>query len=162
MGGRDDKGSMPGLVLESVDEFRTLVGRDIAKSEWVSVTQDRILAFAETTGDRQWIHLDAERARRESPYGSTIAHGFLTVSLLSEMFRSAVQIRGARIAINYGLNHVRFPAALPANSRIRGTFSLQSFKEVAGGSEVTLSVVVEAESAAKPCCVAEWILRYYP
>ena len=150
------------LVLESVDEFRTMVGQEVAKSEWVSLTQDRILAFAEATGDRQWIHLDSERAQRESPYGSTIAHGFLTVSLLSEMFRSAVQIRGVRMTINYGLNRVRFPAALPANSRIRATFCVQSFKEVAGGSQVTLSAVVESENAARPCCVAEWILRYHP
>jgi len=150
------------LVLESVDEFQTMVGKEIAKSDWVTVPQGRIQAFAEVTGDLQWIHLDSERAQRESPYGSAIAHGFLTLSLLSQLFRSAIEIRRARMTINYGLNRVRFPAAVPAGSRIRAIFSVQSFKEVANGAEVTFSVVVECEKVAKPCCVAEWILRYYP
>lgn len=149
------------LVLESVDEFQTMVGQEIAKSDWVSLTHDRIQAFAEVTGDRQWIHLDSERGQRESPYGSTIAHGFLTLSLLSQMFRSAIQIRGAGIMINYGLNRVRFPAPVPTGSRVRATFSVQAFKTVMNGSEVTFSVAVERENQSKPCCVAEWILRYY-
>ena len=149
------------LVVESVDEFATMLGRDIAKSDWLSVTQDRILAFAEATGDDQWIHVNPERAQRESPYGSTIAHGFLTLSLFSQMFRSAIEVRNTRLTINYGLNRVRFPAAVPAGSRIRATFSIQAFKKMADAAEVTLSVVVECENLAKPCCVAEWVLRYY-
>lgn len=148
------------LVLESVYELQAMMGREIARSDWVLLTQDRIQTFAEVTGDRQWIHLDSERALRESPYGSTIAHGFLTLSLLSQMFRSAVQIRDAAMTINYGLNRVRFPAAVPAGSRIRAAFSVQAFKTVISGVEVTFSIVVECENVAKPCCVAEWILRY--
>ena len=150
------------LILESVGEFQTMVGKESAKSDWVMVAQDRIQGFAEVTGDLQWIHLDSDRAQRESPYGSPIAHGFLTLSLLSQLFRSAIRIRRAGMTINYGLNRVRFPAAVPAGSRIRAIFSVQSFQEVANGAEVTFSVVVECEKVAKPCCVAEWILRYYP
>lgn len=145
----------------SVDELRTMVGREIATSGWIAITQDLIRAFAEITGDHQWIHLDQSRAERESPFGSTIAHGFLTLSMVSQMFSSAIRISGARITINYGLNRVRFPAAVPANSLIRATFSVQAFKEVAEASEVTFNVVVVCENVAKPCCVAEWILRYY-
>lgn len=148
------------LVLESACEFQTMMGREIARSDWISVTQERIQSFAHVTGDWQWIHVDSVRAQRESPYGSTIAHGFLTLSLLSQLFSSAIQIRDAGMTINYGLNRVRFPAAVPADSRIRATFSVQAFKTVIGGFEVSFSVVVESENAQKPCCVAEWILRY--
>lgn len=147
--------------MNSVTDLETMVGREIATSEWISVTQERIKAFAEVTGDRQWIHLDSERAQRESSYGTTIAHGFLTLSLLTEMFKSAVHMRGSSMTINYGLNRVRFPAAVPAGARIRATFSVQDFKAIANAYEVTFSVVVEIENTAKPCCVAEWILRYY-
>ena len=149
------------LVVNSITDLEPMVGREFATSEWISVTQERIQAFAEVTGDRQWIHLDSERVQRESPYRTTIAHGFLTLSLLTEMFKNAVQIRDSSMTINYGLNRVRFPAAVPAGSRIRATFSVQDFKAIANVYEVTFSVVVEIENAAKPCCVAEWILRYY-
>jgi acyl dehydratase len=138
-----------------------MVGQEIATSGWIAITQDRIRSFAEITGDHQWIHLDQARAERESPFGSTIAHGFLTLSMVSQMFSSSVRISGARLTINYGLNRVRFPAAVPANSLIRGTFSVHSFKDVPEASEVTFNVVVECENVTKPCCVAEWILRYY-
>jgi acyl dehydratase len=137
------------------------VGREIAKSEWFTITQDRIEAFAEVTGDKQWIHVDAARAQRESPYRMTIAHGFLTLSLLSRMFQSAVQVNAAGMTINYGLNRVRFPAAVPVNSRVRATFLLRSFEELSNSRQVTFAVVVEIEGCEKPCCVAEWVLRYY-
>jgi acyl dehydratase len=150
---------MPPLILESFEELRKFLGQEIAKSEWIAISQDRIQAFAEVTGDHQWIHLDSERAKRESPYGSTIAHGFLTLSLISQLFATAVRISGGRLTINYGLNRVRFPAPVPAGARIRASFTVQSFRELPKGSEVTLEVVVECENAAKPCCVAEWILR---
>lgn len=149
-------------MLESADRLRELVGQEIAKSDWFTVTQDTINAFADVTGDRQWIHLDVGRAQRESPYGTTVAHGFLTLSLLSQMFASAVQVKGAARTINYGLNRVRFPSPVPAGARIRASFSVQAFKPVTNGSEVTFSIVVEGENMAKPCCVAEWILHYYP
>lgn len=149
------------LTLNSISDLRARVGQELATSDWIPVTQERIATFAEATGDRQWIHLDPERARRESQYGTTIAHGFLTLSLLSQMLHSAVQLRGVRMTINYGLNRVRFPAALLSGSRVRATFSLVSFKELTDSSEITLSAVVEAEHSPKPCCVAEWVLRYY-
>jgi len=150
------------LVLHSAEDFRPLVGREIAKSEWFTITQDRINAFAELTGDRQWIHVDPARAHRESPYRTTIAHGFLTLSLLSRMFQSAVQVNTAGMTINYGLNRVRFPAAVPVNSRVRAIFALHSFEELSNGCQLTFAVVVECEGSEKPCCVAEWVLRSYP
>ena len=150
------------LVLHSPEDFRPLVGREIAKSEWFTITQDRINAFAELTGDRQWIHVDAARAQRESPYGTTIVHGFLTLSLLSRMFHSAIQVNSAGMTINYGLNRVRFPAAVPVNARVRATFLLHSFEELSKSRQLTFAVVVECEGSQKPCCVAEWVLRYYP
>jgi acyl dehydratase len=153
---------MPPLVVETLDSLRELVGREIAVTEWFPVTQDRIQQFAEATEDRQWIHLDAERARRESPYGTTIAHGFLTLSLLSQLMKQAIQIRtGVRMGINYGLNRVRFPSPVGTGSRIRARFTLQSLKDLPNAVEAVFSVSVEGEHSDKPCCVAEWIVRYY-
>ena len=145
----------------SVVDLQAMVGQEIAKSKWIVVTQELVHAFADVTGDRQWIHLDSDRAKRESPYRSTIAHGFLTLSLLSQMFASALRVSEAGMMINYGLNRVRFPAAVPADSNIRATFTVQSFKQLPDACEVTFSAVVECEKAEKPCCVAEWVLRYY-
>ena len=153
---------MPRLVVESPHSLRGFVGREIATTEWFSVTQDRIQQFAETTEDRQWIHLDPERAQRDSPYGTTIAHGFLTISLLSHFLQQAIQIgSGVRMSVNYGLNRVRFPSPVPAGSGIRARFTLQTLKDMADGVEATFSVVIEGENSAKPCCVAEWVIRYY-
>jgi acyl dehydratase len=137
------------------------IGRELAVSEWLEVTQERIQQFAEASGDRQWIHTDEERARRESPYGATVAHGFLTLSLISQMMEQAVRVQGVRLAVNYGLNRVRFPAPVRAGSSIRGRFQLHSLKEVGGGVEAVYGVTVEVEGEQKPCCVAEWIVRYY-
>jgi acyl dehydratase len=137
------------------------IGRELAVSEWLEVTQERIQQFAEASGDRQWIHTDEERARRESPYGATVAHGFLTLSLISQMMEQAVRVQGVRLAVNYGLNRVRFPAPVRAGSKIRARFNLQSLQEVAGGVEAVYGVTVEVEGEQKPCCVAEWMVRYY-
>jgi acyl dehydratase len=126
------------------------------------VDQERIAQFAETTGDRQWIHLDSARARTESPYRSTIAHGFLTLSMLSELSREAIDIRGEfKMRINYGLNRVRFPAPVPAGARVRGHFTLASVEDFEGGSQVTWTVIVEVEGGAKPALAAEWVTRLY-
>jgi acyl dehydratase len=138
-----------------------LLGREMVSS-WRDVTQAQITQFADITGDRQWIHVDPERAMRESPYAGTIAHGFYTLSLASRLLRDAVgAIDGTRMAINYGLNKVRFPSALPAGSRVRGRCTLQRLDEVAGGVQATWAVVIEREGADKPCCAAEWLVRYY-
>src|SRR5215213_11061261 len=110
------------IEIESVKKLGELVGREVALSEWVEVSQERIDRFAEATEDRQWIHIDAERAERESPFKGTIAHGFLTLSLLSELGRTAMKLGGVRMGINYGLNRVRFISPVPAGSRVRGSF----------------------------------------
>jgi len=150
------------MLLESPQALTKLVGREIGVTEWLLATQERIQQFAEVTGDQQWIHLDQARARCESPYRTTVAHGFLTLALLSGFLRQALQIRsGVRMSINYGLNRVRFPAPVLAGAKIRGRFTLRSAEEVPGGLEVVLDATVESEGADKPCCVAEWVLRYY-
>jgi acyl dehydratase len=157
-----EKNSMPLLVVETPHSLRRFVGREIATTEWFSVSQDRIQQFAEATEDRQWIHIDRERAEQKSPYGTTIAHGFLTLSLLSQFLRQAIQIgRGVRMSVNYGLNRVRFPSPVPADSRIRARFTVQAVNDIADGVEATFSVVIESENSEKPCCVAEWVIRYY-
>jgi acyl dehydratase len=149
----------------TIDDLRDLEGKEVAVTDWMVVSQERINLFAEASEDRQWIHLDQERAARESLYGATIAHGFLTLSMLSHLSRDVLQVEGVRLRVNYGLNRVRFPAAVRAGSRIRGRFSLLSAKEFSSGDEsgvdLTLSVIMELEGSAKPCCVAEWIVRYY-
>jgi acyl dehydratase len=147
--------------VESVAGLGALVGREVGVSGWVEVSQGRIDAFAEATEDRQWIHVDAARAARESPFGQTIAHGFLTLSLLSELMRLAVSVGGARMGVNYGLNRVRFVAPVPAGSRVRGRFRLEAFEEIKGGAEATWKVSVEREGGGRPCCFAEWLVRYY-
>lgn len=154
----NDAVSMRTLTL---DQLKASVGEEIGFTGWVTITQADISAFAEATGDRQWIHVDSERARRESPYGTTIAHGFLTLSSLSRLLREAVQLNGVRMAVNYGLNRVRFPAPVPAGSKIRAHFTLASVKEIGGGVEAAYSVVIDGEKAEKPVCVAEWVIRYY-
>ncbi len=153
---------MPPLVVENPHSLVRLVGREIATTEWFLLTQDRIQQFAETTEDRQWIHVDRERAQLGSPYGTTIAHGFLTLPLLSHFLQKAIQIgSGVRMSVNYGLNRVRFPSPVLAGSRIRARFTLQATKDIADAVEATFSVVIEGENSDKPCCVAEWVIRYY-
>ncbi|MFZ0086801.1 MAG: MaoC family dehydratase, partial [Candidatus Acidiferrales bacterium] len=122
---------MAPLVLDNPKALNKFVGREIAVTEWLPITQERITRFAEATGDRQWIHLDQARAKKESPYGAPIAHGFLTLSLMSQFVQEAIQIKGGlRLAVNYGLNRVRFPAAVRADSRIRARISLVNLKEL--------------------------------
>jgi acyl dehydratase len=153
---------MAPLMIEDARALKSLAGREIGMTDWLVLTQERIQQFAEATEDRQWIHLDRERAERESPYHTTIAHGFLTLSLLSFLMKQAIQIKsGIRMAVNYGLNRVRFPSPVRADSKIRGRFSLAAVKELPEGIEAIFSVTVESEGADKPCCVAEWIVRYY-
>jgi acyl dehydratase len=153
---------MPPLKIESLQSMKDWVGREVGLSDWFPITQDRISQFAEATEDRQWIHLDRERAQHESPYRTTIAHGFLTLSLVSFFMKQAVQIQsGVRMAVNYGLNRVRFPAPVRVDSRIRGRFTLQSVKDLPDAVEAIFSVSVECEGSDKPCCVAEWVVRYY-
>jgi len=149
------------VKIENIGNLKDLIGCEVAVSDWIEVSQARIDQFAEATGDNQWIHVDAERARRESPFKQTIAHGFLTVSLLSELGKSAMEIGGVRMGINYGLNRVRFVAPVFADSKIRGRFTLAELEEINGGVQATWGVTVERENGEKPCCIAEWLVRYY-
>jgi acyl dehydratase len=150
-------------VVENPLSLKEFVGQEIALTPWLKVSEDRIRQFAEVTEDRQWIHVDAERARLESPYGRAIAHGFLTLSLTSHFLQQAVEIRhGVSLAINYGLNRVRFPAPVRAGTNIRARITLVRLEELADSVEVTYSVAVETEGAAKASCVAECLVRYYP
>jgi len=154
---------MPALVVDTPHSLGEFVGREIALTDWFTVTQERIRQFADVTEDRQWIHVDRERAQRESPFGTTIAHGFLTLSLASHFMKQAVEIRGGvRMGVNYGLNRVRFPSPVRADSDIRARVSLQAIKELSEATQATFSIVVECRETSKPCCVAEWIVRYYP
>ncbi len=144
----------------TIGELRSRAGQEIGVSSWREIAQRQIDDFARVTGDDQWIHVDGERARRESPYRATIAHGFLTVSLLPVLIREAVALR-ARMSINYGFNRLRFTGAVPAGSRVRARFTLNSLKDVEGGVEIAWGVVVEVEGREKPALVAEWLGRAY-
>ena len=145
----------------TVDRLADIIGQEMV-SPWRDVTQEQVTEFADITGDRQWIHVDADRAARESSFGGTIAHGFFTLALTSRLLRDAVgAIEGARMGINYGLNKVRFPAPLPAGSRVRGRCALQRVDAVDGGVQATWTVLIERDGSAKPCCAAEWLVRYY-
>ena len=150
------------MITVDVGTLRDKVGQEIAVSDWLEMTQARINQFADATGDHQWIHVDAARAAAESPFKATIAHGFLTLSLLSTLVRDAMTFTGLRMAINYGLNRVRFVSPVPSGSRIRARMTVGAFEEVSGGLQVTWSVTVEREGESKPSCVAEWLVRYYP
>jgi acyl dehydratase len=151
------------LIFESPNALKDFVGREIAVTDWLTITQERINLFAEATEDRQWIHLDRERAERDSPFKTTIAHGFLTLSLIPHLMQQAIKIRdGLRMAVNYGLNRVRFTAPVRSGARIRARIVLLSLKEIAQDAvEVVYTVTIESEGSEKPCCVAESIIRYY-
>jgi acyl dehydratase len=144
-------------------DFATIgdqIGEEFAVSPWIDVTQARIDAFAEATEDRQWIHVDPGKAAVQSPFEATIAHGFLTLSLVSALSRSAMTFT-AKMTINYGVNRVRFVSAVPVGSRVRGRFTPNSLEPVEGGVQLTWNITIEREGQDKPVCVAEWIVRYY-
>lgn len=142
-----------------LSRLRDHVGREVVVSDWLQVTQAHIDEFADAIDDRQWIHVDPERAGRESPYGGTIAHGFMTLSLLTRLLESALVVNGVRAGINVGFNRVRFTAPVRAGSRIRGRFVLAALEDVDGGVQLTWNVTVEREGETKPALVAEWIGR---
>jgi acyl dehydratase len=148
-------------VFATLDELKPIVGQHLGAGDWIQITQEQITLFAEATGDHQWIHVDPVRAAA-GPYGSTIAHGFLTLSLLPKMFASLVRIEKTRMGVNYGLNKVRFPAPVPVDGRLRCRIKLLTFEEVSGdGVQLTWEVSVEREGEAKPVCVAEFLQRRY-
>ncbi len=143
-----------------LSDLQALVGEDLGHSDWFSVDQEMIDAFAHATGDHQWIHVDPQRAAA-GPFGATVAHGFLTLSLLPLMGASAFEIQDTRMGVNYGLNRVRFPAPVPVGSRLRGVFKLLSYETLEGGAQLTTQVTMEREGSTKPVCVAESVARRY-
>jgi acyl dehydratase len=148
-------------TVTSVAELTALTGEHLGYCEWREVTQEQINTFADATDDHQWIHVDAERAAA-GPFGTTIAHGFLTLSLLVPMWSEILHVEGVRLGINYGLNKVRFPSPVPVGSRIRAGATLVSVETVADGSlQIVVDFVVEREGAEKPCCIAQGLYRLY-
>ncbi|MEU9793469.1 MaoC family dehydratase [Streptomyces sparsogenes] len=148
-------------IFTSPDELRSAAGEDLGPSDWLEVDQKRIDLFADATGDHQWIHVDPEKAAA-GPFGTTIAHGYLTLSLLPAFTPQLLTVEGVRMGINYGVNKVRFPSPVPVGSRLRATGRVAEVTEVAdGGFQVTLVVTVEREGGDKPVCVAESVARYY-
>lgn len=146
------------LEFENLSEFRKIEGKPLPKGEWVSITQEMINAFATATLDRQWIHIDVERARKESPFKSTIAHGFMSAALISSMIGELVHIKSMSMGVNYGLNNLRFPHPLPVDSRVRLVCTVgrvEDFNE--SGLKVFWNCELEIESVEKPACVCEFI-----
>ena len=150
---------MAATVFEGLDEVKAAVGRHLGYSDWLEVTQERIDLFAEATGDHQWIHVDPERAAA-GPFGTTIAHGYLTLSLVSCLMPQVIQVRGISMGINYGTNKVRFPSPVPVGSRIRAGGELLAVEDVPGGVQVTTKITIEREGGDKPSCVVESLSRY--
>lgn len=148
------------LKAYSISELKQAIGREIAVSDWVVISQERINLFADATGDHQWIHVDPQRCREESPFKTTIAHGFLTLSLLPMLMGPLCTISGG-VTINYGLNKVRFPTPVPADSRVRARMTLLAMDAHADCTQLTWQVTVELEGSIKPACIAESIMRQY-
>ena len=149
-------------TIESLDELKSWIGKEVGVSGWVAITQERIDQFAALSEDLQWIHVDVERARRESPFLAPVAHGFLTVALLTRLVGDAVEIRvPSKLLVNYGFNRLRFPSPVPAGARIRARVTLLSVGEFSDGVQIAWQVVVEIENQIKPALAAEWLLRMY-
>ncbi|MBM7459308.1 MaoC family dehydratase [Rhodococcus coprophilus] len=148
-------------VFNGIDEVEKAVGDDLGRSEWMDITQERVNLFADATGDHQWIHVDPERAK-DGPYGTTIAHGYLTLSLLPVLGAQIFSLEGVTMKVNYGANKVRFPAPVPVGSRIRAGAEFKSFERTAKGANVVVAYTVEVEGSAKPALVAETVVVLVP
>ncbi|HUW37905.1 MAG TPA: MaoC family dehydratase [Rhodocyclaceae bacterium] len=152
---------MPKTEIAKLEDLAGRVGEELAVSDWLEVTQERIMQFAEATGDHQWIHTDPARAAKESPYGGTIAHGYLTLSLLAKFAQESVKAGDVRMGVNYGLNRVRFTSPVRAGKSVRARFKLAAFEAIPGGAQVTWAATVEIDGSDKPACVAEMVSRWY-
>ena len=152
---------MARVEFRDLEELRRQIGREVAVSDWLTVTQERIDLFAQATEDRQWIHVDPVRAAAESPFGGTVAHGYLTLSLVPRLAADTLALPEVKPSVNYGLNRVRFPAPVRAGQRIRARFSPTAVEDVPGGVQLTWTVTIEAEGSDKPACVAETVSRRY-
>ena len=144
-----------------LDQLSQLEGQELGSSSWHRVTQEEVTQFAQATHDTYWIHTDPERARKESPFGTTIAHGFFTLSFCAHVLQQVFTVEGAKMTINYGVDRVRFPAPLPVGSEIRGRVTLTKVEKVSGGLQATTNVTIEREGEAKPVCVAELLIRFF-
>jgi acyl dehydratase len=147
------------ITLDPRRDLPAWVGREVATSDWLEIEQAKVDEFADAIGDRQWIHVDPERAARESPFGGTIAHGFLTLSLLSQLYGSCIDVSPRKMGINVGFNRVRFTAPVKVGSRIRARFVLQQLDAIQGGWQFAWKVRIESEGSDKPACIAEWVVR---
>ena len=152
---------MARVVFGNLEELAAKVGQEVVVSDWLEVTQERIDQFADATGDHQWIHVDVERARRESPFGTTIAHGFLTLSLLSHFLNNSLAFGNSKMGVNYGCNRLRFTAPVKSGSRLRARLKLKEFQRIEGGVQLIWDVAMECEGQEKPVLVAEWVGRRY-
>ena len=148
-------------VFNSPAELADAVGTRLGESEWLTVDQDRINLFADATGDHQWIHIDADKAK-DGPFGATIAHGYLTLSLAAYFLPQIIDVKGIAMGVNYGCNKVRFPSPVRVGSRVRGVGELLQLEDVQGGQQATIRVTIEIEGSEKPACVADTVSRYYP
>ena len=147
-------------TFTGIDEVVHAVGTQLGETEWLEITQEQVDQFADATGDHQWIHIDLEAAAK-GPFGTTIAHGFLTLSLIPMLVVQVSRVNGIRMGVNYGLNKVRFPAPVPVGSKLRAGVKVLSFGEIPGGAQAVNEVTIEREGGDKPCCVAETVVRYY-
>ena len=147
-------------IFHSAEELRAAAGREAGPTAWITAEQSRVDAFADATDDHQWIHVDPARAAA-GPFGTTVAHGFLTLAMLSELATDAFRIADTRMGLNYGLDRVRFPSPVPVGSRLRAVCVLDRFEQIDGGAQLTLTVTIEREGGARPACVAVWITRHF-
>jgi acyl dehydratase len=156
-----DSPPMAARVINGPDELKALVGEHLGYSEYLEVTQERVNTFAEATGDFQWIHVDVDRANRESPFGGPIAHGYLTLSLGPMLYPQVVRVEGFKLGVNYGANKVRFPSPVPVGSNVRLGVKMLEVEDISGGVQLTMEFTFEVEGASKPSCVAEIVFRSY-
>lgn len=152
---------MQATRFAGIDDAKSKIGQEIGLSEWMLIDQARVNGFAEVTGDHQWIHVDVERAKRESPFGGPIAHGYLTVSLLAKFSGECIAVDGIKLAVNYGLNRVRFASPVKVGSRVRARFVLAAVDDIDGGAQMMWQATVEIEGGDKPACIAEMLTRWY-
>lgn len=152
---------MAQVTISGIDDLRARVGQEVIVSDWLEMTQARINQFADATGDHQWIHVDVERSHRESPFKAPIAHGFLTMSLLSMFLSENLKFEGTKMGVNYGFNRLRFTDPVPVGARIRARFKLDTLEDLPGGVQLIWGVTVEREGSDKPCLVAQWVTRRY-
>ncbi len=152
---------MKATRFSGIDDAKSRIGQEIGISDWLLIEQARVNGFADVTGDQQWIHVDVERAGRESPFGGPIAHGYLTLSLLAKFAGECIAVDGIKLAVNYGLNRVRFASPVKVGSRVRARFTLVAVEDIAGGAQILWQATIDIEGNDKPACIAEMLTRWY-